>query len=359
MTSSALNYFKTTIREKTVYTLPEVGDRVKLNQNENPYDLPDDLKRAITEQLRQIAWNRYPRLGSPGLRERLGRWLNLSSNQLMVGNGSNEILLATMASVLEPGRRMITIEPTFSLYRHYGQIYGSEVIPCRLRSDFAFPVEEIITEVERENTALTVLCSPNNPTGSRCPEPDLRRILDAAAGLVLVDEAYLNFCDQDFSTLLPEYDNLILTRTFSKALAFATGRFGYGIASPEIVEQLYKVLPPYNLNGLTERAAEMLMDHSDDLQPVIARIIAARDRFISRMGELSGITVYPSESNFFLFRPDIRSDRVYQALMERGFLVRDVSHYPGLDNFLRINTGSPMENNRFIETLKEILQELS
>jgi len=358
MMAKSMNMVKEQVREGTLYTLPEVGDRIKLNQNENPYDLPEPLKRKITEALQEIPWNRYPRLGSPDFRNRVGDWLELDGSQVMVGNGSNEILLAVMNTLLEPGKQMVTIEPTFSLYQHYGELFGAKVNACRLRERFTFPVEQIVRMINQERTALTVLCSPNNPTGSVISESGLRKILGAGDGFVLVDEAYLDFCEQDFNPLLKEYDNLILTRTFSKAFAFAAGRFGYGLASPEFVEQVYKVLLPYNLNGLTEAAAGLLLDHEEWMEPVISEIVSERDRLIHRLNEIQGVEAFPSQSNFFLIRPECDSDRLYNRLLDRGILIRDVSHYPGLENYLRISTGRPEENRQVISTMQEILPEL-
>ncbi len=358
MNAPNLSLVKEKVRQGTLYTLPEVGDRIKINQNENPYDLPQDIKARVTSRLQQLQWNRYPRLGSPEFRRKVGGWLGLDAGRVMVGNGSNEILLAVMNTLLEPDKRMVTIEPTFSLYRHYGELCGSEVRACPLGEGFAFPVDTLAEESGKPGTALTVLCSPNNPTGSTIGEEGLRKVLESGDGFVLVDEAYLDFCDQDFYSLLAEYPNLILTRTFSKAFAFAVGRFGYGLAAPEFVEQVYKVILPYNLNGLTEAAASVLLEHDAWRGPVIRKIICQREKFITALNAITGLQAVPSESNFFLIKPECDSDILYRRLMEEGILIRDVSHYPGLDNYLRISTGTAEENSKVIEVIQKVMREL-
>ena len=157
---------KQSVRNKKIYTLPDINYDIKINQNENPYDLPTEVKSAILAKFRETEWNRYPRLGSGGLRQKIADYLNISAKQVMVGNGSNEILLAVMNAVLEPGKSLLIAEPTFSLYRHYGEINGADVQVIRLDERFRFATEEIIEKVSEPETALTVLCSPNNPTGS-------------------------------------------------------------------------------------------------------------------------------------------------------------------------------------------------
>ena len=355
MSKAPLQFVKQAVQDKKVYTLPDIDYEIKVNQNENPYDLPEKVKSAILEKFRATEWNRYPRLGSGGLRQKLAEYLNISTNRVMVGNGSNEILLAVMNAVLEPGKSLLLAEPTFSLYRHYGEINGAEIESIRLDNEFRFPVDEILEKVNKSMVALTVLCSPNNPTGSTISEFELRRILEAANGFVVIDEAYIDFCEQDFLSVTQEYENLILTRTFSKALAFAFGRFGYGIASAAVVDEIYKVLLPYNLNGFSEVAAAELLKHREEMQPVIDEIVREREILIEKLSEVRELKVFPSCANFFLLKPTIPSRALYEHLIDEKILVRDVSHYPGLDNFLRMNIGKPGENKRFVKAITEIL----
>lgn len=346
---------KEPVRKQKVYTLPEIEYDIKVNQNENPFDLPDDLKQKILSAIRARQWNRYPRLGSGELRNRLGESLGCSGDSLMVGNGSNEVMLAIMNAVLEPGKRMVTVEPTFTLYKHYAEIMGAEVITVPLSEDFTFRMDLLKRAVSKFDVALTIVGSPNNPTGSVLEESQMRELLEASSGFLLVDEAYRDFSSQDFLPLLKEYPNLILTRTFSKAFAFACGRFGYGIAHPDMAAEIYKVLLPYNLNGFTETAVEVLLSEKETLQAIISDIMQQRDWLYEQLQQFVELEVYPSQANFFLIRPNIDSTWLYNQLMERKILARDVSYYPGLGNHLRISVGTEKENTRIIHCLTELL----
>ena len=355
MSDTPLQYVKGTVREKKVYTLPKIDYEIKANQNENPYDLPEKVKNDILEEIRDREWNRYPRLGSGDLRSKLASWLSVDTGQVLVGNGSNEILLAIMNALLEPGKTLATIEPTFSLYKHYGEILGASVKTVPLGEKFRYDIPALKQVMNDPAVALTILCSPNNPTGSILGQEALEELLEAARGFVVMDEAYFNFCEQDFLPLLKQYPNLVINRTYSKAFAFAFGRFGYGIAAREFAEEIHKVLLPYNLSGFTETAAAALIDHADDLQPKIEEITRERDRFIQEMKKIRGLRVLNSHANFFLIKPKIGSERLYRELLDRKIVIRDVSYYPGLKNHLRVTVGTREENELMTTAVQEIL----
>jgi len=357
MLTDPISLVKEPVRRQKVYTLPRIDYDIKVNQNENPYDLPDAVKHEILAALGDREWNRYPRLGSGELRGKIAGALGRTPEEVMVGNGSNEVLLAVMNALLQPGRKLVTIEPTFTLYKHYGEILGAEVITVPLSNEFDFQIDLLKRAVAKLDATLTILCSPNNPTGSVIREEDLRELLEATAGYILVDEAYLDFSDQDFLPLLEVYPNLILTRTFSKAFAFAFGRFGYGIARPELVEEIYKVLLPYNLGGFTEVAAGILLRQRARMQPAIDRIIGQRDWLYGELKNLLELEVYPSQANFLLIKPSCDSNWLYQQFLDRRILLRDVSYYPGLGNHLRITVGTEGENRQVIRHLTDLLSE--
>lgn len=349
-----LSMIKQCVRNQKSYLLPQIDYLVKMNQNENPYDLPSEIKVKITDAIKGQPWNRYPELRSMNLREKLGRLLALPAENVLVGNGSNEILLAVMMTLLEPGKRMVTISPTFSLYAHYGEILGAGVTVLPLQENFQFPVRELILLSQEPDVALTVLCSPNNPTGNSIGNENLIKIVKKASGFVLVDEAYFDFCEQDFSSLLEKFPNLILTRTFSKAVAFSFGRFGYGLAAKELVREIYKVLLPYNLNGLTELAASVLMENAQFLQSSVAAMIEQRKWLFAELKKIPGIKTFPSQANFILVELGFNSRRMYDKLIDRRILVRDVSSYPGLRNHLRISVGTPEENEILLQNMLAI-----
>lgn len=346
---------KKSVASKRIYHLPKVNYRIKLNQNENPYDLPEKIKSKILQEINRQNWNRYPELGSFKLRKKIGESLAINPDSIMVGNGSNEIMLAIMTTLLEPGKQMLTISPTFSLYSHYGQILGAEVEAIPLQTDFQFPIEELLLKSSEKRNALTILCSPNNPTGSCISNEDLIRVLKSANGFVLVDEAYFDFSEQDFSNLINQFENLVITRTFSKACAFSYGRFGYGLANPRFVQEVYKVLLPYNLGGFSEVAASIFLENKKLLEPIISEIKDHRIILFQELDKMDQICVYPSQANFLLIKPACKSGWLFEELVKKGILVRDVAYYPGLGNHLRITVGKPSENKMLIDVLREIL----
>ena len=353
--SGILRVFKREVREQPAYSLPAAAFRIKLNQNENPFPLPHEIKEEILQAVAAADWNRYPQLGSGRLREAVAEWQGLSAENVLVGNGSNELLLAVFQAVLEPGKTLLTVAPTFSLYRHYGRILGARVAEVPLGERFQFPMKRLLEALEAERPELAVLCSPNNPTGSALKPEDLRILLREAPGIVLLDEAYAPFNGWNAGALLAEHENLILIRTFSKAFAFAFGRFGYALGNAAVFRQVAKVLLPYNLSGLTETAAHVLIRHAGDIRKAVAAIVQERERLYRALCSIPGLQVFPSRANFLLIEPARSAGMVFEELLRRGILVRNVSGYPGLSNHLRITVGRPGENDEVISALREIL----
>jgi len=352
MDSSYLSLVKKPVRESQTYMLPQIDYAVKANQNENPRDVPQDLKQEILSAIERHPWNRYPALTAPEIRKKIADAHSLNYEQIAVGNGSNEIMLAIMQALLSEGRTMVTVEPTFSLYSHYAQILGARVQSLPLGENFQFPVHNLVAKAAQNEVALTIICSPNNPTGNTIAHEDLVKILKAANGYVLVDEAYVDFTDQQFIPLVAQYQNLILTRTFSKAFAFGLGRFGYAIGAANFIAEIYKVLLPYNLNGFSEIAAGILLENREKLQYQIDKIKNQRTFLYTELGKIDGMTVYPSEANFLLVKFENSAQSVFDAMLEEKILLRNVSHYPGLDNHLRISVGTLHENQKILETLR-------
>ncbi len=354
MKNNLVKLVKESIREQENYGIDQGQYRIKLNQNENPYPLPAQLRDQITEEWEKADWSRYPEVEAWNLRKIIAQTVNLRPEHIITASGSNEILRTLFSSLLGPGRKMVTLAPSFSLYAFYGNLLGAEVETLKLQGDFRFPLEQIIEEVKDPRVVLTVLCSPNNPTGNSMPEEEAEKILQSARGYVLIDEAYVDFCDQDFSGLSQKFSNLILLHTFSKAFSFAWGRCGFGIASPALVEQLYKVLPPYNLNGFIQTAAGIILQNRKLVLPVIEKIIQERNRMQKLLSQNSGLEVYPSQTNFILIRPFLKVSTLMKALQEKSILIRDVSSYPGLSNEVRITVGRPEENDEVVRALEEI-----
>jgi len=350
--NNRIHLVKHSIREQENYCLDQSECRIKLDQNENPYPLPAELRQMITEQWKKAEWNRYPEVYAESLRYVMAEELKQSPANIVTANGSNEILRTVFSALAGPGRTIVTVAPSFSLYSFYGNVFEAEMKILPLKADFSFPVEEITEHSSDPRTVLTVLCSPNNPTGNTIDFSDVLRILEAASGYVLIDEAYMDFCDQDFSGLSRQFDNLILIRSFSKAFSFAFGRFGYGIASAALVEQLYKIFPPYNLNGFIQYAGGQLFQKKDIITPVTKKIVKERNRMQTELSRNPGLCVYPSEANFILVRLLRNCEQVKKKLQSEEVRIRDVSSYTGLSDHIRITIGTPEENDEVVRILQ-------
>jgi histidinol-phosphate aminotransferase len=349
-----LSKIKPSVRRTEGYALKPLDAAVKVNQNENPFDMPEAIKSAVYRAINQKAWSRYPAFVPSTLISKLADFSGWRSDGLLVGNGSNELIEAILMVTVEKGRRVVIPQPTFTLYKLLTSILGGECEEVFLTPALEFDVQKLLEAARRAD--LTVICSPNNPTGCLVKLSDLRAILKVAAGLVIVDEAYHEFSRQSVVPLLNDFKNLIVLRTFSKAMAMAGLRVGYLLAHPELVEEISKAKLPYNLNLFSMAAAETAIEHFDLLRPQIDLIIQERERLYGRMQNVPGLKAFPSQANFIAFETTLDPMEVFKALYADGILVRDVSRYPMLERFLRVSVGSPAENDRFLASLIKILK---
>ncbi len=351
------NFFKPSVLNLEGYASPPQKQfKAKLNQNESPFDVPDDLKELCLKVMEKIEWNRYPINESPGLRHKLAERHEVAPEQILLGSGSNQIFQTLLTATLRPGDVSVVLPPTFSLYELFLNIYDGEVAEVLIEPDAKdFPLEQVLATINETQPKLTFLCSPNNPTGAELDLDHARAICEAAPGLVFFDEAYGEFSEQTAVLLLPQFDNLIISRTFSKAFSMAGLRFGYFITSPDIIAQLRKVNIPYNVNLFTEAVALMLLDHQELMQKNVDYLKTERDRMAMELRQMEKITVYPSAANFLLIKGP-EEINLFAELKNRGVLVRDVGSYPLLGGFQRVSVGFRDENNLFLDTLKKIVE---
>ena len=351
------DYFKSSVLQLDGYTSPPQKEfKVKLNQNESPFDVPEELKQRCMQRIEQLDWNRYPENNSQLLRDKLAARHGVVPEQILLGNGSNQLYQTLLTAVLYPGDRVLLTPPTFSLYESYVNIFDAKIVNVMYPPDQAYPLDKVLNKLVSEKPRLTILCSPNNPTGAELPAADVEKICQAAPGLVLFDEAYGEFSDRDAVSLVQRYENLIVSRTFSKAFSMAGLRFGYLIAQPDVVQQLGKVNLPYNVNVFTEQVVMELLNHQTDLMQQVQYLRKERNRVYALMQRISDVTVYPSAANFILFKGPTGVD-LFPELKKRGVLVRDVSSYPLLQDHQRVTIGYQEENDLFLKTLQDIIQE--
>ena len=336
----------------SAYAVAPASGMVKLDAMENPYRLPAPLQQELAARLAQLELNRYPEPNSPRLRELIMRKMRVPAGMdLLLGNGSDDLIQIIALALARPGAVMMYPSPTFVMYSMNAIFCGMRAVPVALREDFGFDAEAFIERMRAERPALVFLAYPNNPTGVLYPRADVRRVIEAAPGLVVIDEAYHVFAGETLMDDLPRYANLLVLRTVSK-LGLAGIRLGYLAGRPEWLAQLNKVRQVYNVNVLTEAAALFVLERLEVLEAQAAEIRAERERLGEALRAMEGVTLFPSRANFFLVR--VRdAERTYDALRRQGVLVRNL--HPALANCLRITVGTPDENRILLNALKEAL----
>jgi histidinol-phosphate aminotransferase len=358
MTMQPLRHIKPSVRSIAAYTLAAREAVVKINQNENPYDVPEGFKRRVLDLALSRPWSRYPDFDPKELVERLAKFSGWKADGILAGNGSNELIEALLLVTVGAGTRVIIPEPTFTLYALLTKILGGEAIRVALGPELEYVPEEL-RKVRRELAApITIVCSPNNPTGGILPAEEVSRLCEDADGLVVVDEAYHEFSGQSVVPLLERHPNLIVLRTFSKAMALAGLRLGYLLASPEIVREVNKARLPYNLNFFSQAVATAALDDWDSLRGNVDKIVASREDLLYRLYRVPGVRPFPSKANFILLELlEADPKTVFEAVYRRGVLVRDVTSYPRLQRCLRVSVGSEPENEAFLSALRHALEE--
>lgn len=337
------------------YTVEEKEWAVKLDANESPVNLPPLVQEKVISKLSFLAFNRYPEMGMIGLREQIAREFNLMIDNVIIGSGSSEILLALCQALGGAANSIVYPTPSFSMYGIYVKMADSKAVPVPLNEDFSLDRDKIIAAAQASKASLIMLCNPNNPTGNVMPPEDIEYILEKADCPVAVDEAYYEFYGQSAAGMLGKYKNLIITRTFSKAYGLASARVGYMLASAELIAAVGKVMMPYHVNALSLAAAEVVYQMRDEFSAGIELAIAERNRVAEALQAIAGITVYPSEANFILIKTCC-SKALNAYLADKGIGIRDFGSSAELADCLRISIGTPVENDILIKGVKDYLE---
>jgi len=346
--------FRHGVQTREAYHLVQPEHSVKVNQNENPYEIPAPLKQKILDRFRDVQWSRYPPFVPDAFHELLARHYRVEPDQVIAGNGSNELLYATFITVLDPGDSIVLPVPTFTLYGILAGVQGAHIETVQMKSPFELDAQAVITKSREANAKLTVICTPNNPTAVAYPRQDIERILREVPGLVLLDLAYVEFADEDLTDLIAQHDNLIVLRTFSKALSLAGLRVGCAIGNPKLLQMVNKGKLPYALDAFSMTALEILLSSSEIFDGPIQTIREDRERLFQGMRSIEGIHPIPGQANFILARFDCGSMAAYQAFLDAGILVRNVSHYSGLEGHLRVSIGSSEETDAILEVCRNL-----
>ena len=352
---NTLASIKSRVRELRPYSLRADRVRVKLNQNENPWDATARIKQETLRRISDCAWSRYPSFVPQRLHERLAEFSGWTAEGIIAGNGSNELIQALLMVTIGERTRVLINEPTFALYRQIATVLGGDVISVSLNAEFGFDVDALRNAVWDLQPQVTIVCSPNNPTGCVLSDDDLHSLLESTNGLIVIDEAYHEFAEHTVVPLLRRHENLVVLRTFSKAMAMAALRVGYLLASPELTREFSKAVLPYNLNVISQTAAEVAVDmYEDELRPQVRRIIAERARLYDMLSLVNVLTPVRSLANFILVRSAIDPKQVFAELINQDILIRDVSSYPMLSDCFRLSVGTPEENDLLLESLRGI-----
>lgn len=343
------------IRALTAYHVPDSSGMVKLDAMENPYGLPPALRARIARLVEDASLNRYPDPGASQLKARLRETFAApEAAELLLGNGSDEILQMLVLAAARPGAVVLGVEPSFTMFRMIAAFAGVRYVGVELRDDFALDVGRILAGIEQHRPGLIFLAYPNNPTGNLFDAAGIERIIAAAPGMVLIDEAYHAFAGRSFMARVPQQANLLVMRTLSK-LGLAGIRLGVLAGRGEWIAQLDKLRLPYNVNTLTQLVACEVLQHEAVLTEQAAAIKLERGRLLRGLQEVPGLTAYPSDANFLLFRIG-NAERVFDGLKQRGVLIKSLhGSHRLLANCLRVTVGTPQENDAFLAALTRTL----
>ena len=351
------DWLRPEIMALNAYHVPPAQNMIKLDAMENPYSWPESLQAEWQDCLASVAVNRYPDASAAELKRLLRQHFGIAGHQdLLLGNGSDEIIQLLAMALARPGATLLAPEPGFVMYRMIAEFAGLNYVPVPLNADFDLDEAAMLAAIEAHQPALVFLAVPNNPTGNTFSETVLRKVVAVCPGVVVIDEAYTAFTDADYLPLCDEFSHVLVMRTVSK-MGLAGLRLGFLVGGPQWLGELEKMRLPYNINSLTQAAAEFAMRHGDVLTEQSRLLVAQRQRLFDALSAMPGLKVWPSEANFILVRClDRQATEVNQALKQRGILIKCLhGAHPALDQCLRLTVGTPEEMSALLTALSEEL----
>lgn len=365
--AAPLDRIRFEIRAERPYRVPTDAEaEAKLDQNESPYDLPEAVKRALVEGFVAAEWNRYPDDQPRRLVAALAAPLGLPVESVIVGRGSNELTHTVGLCLLGRDVPVVLPYPMFALFASVARMHAARIVGVAPEPDFSHDPDAILDAARRHDAALTIVTSPNNPTGQVIPFEGLEKIAAGAPGFVLVDEAYHEFVEGPPAVeLIGRYPNVLVLRTFSKALSLAGLRLGVLLGAPEAMREIAKARLPFLVDRLSERVALEVLAHPEEVSARAARLKAERARMERAAAAMEGVEVVPGAANFFLMRTPLAPADLVARMTEHSVWVRDVSMYPGLGGdagggtpspgWVRVSAGAPAENRAFEVALQAVL----
>ena len=328
--------------------------KIMNSANENPQDVEEQIKREAMSAVRNVKLNRYPDPLANELRDLIAEANGLDRNQVLLGNGGDELLFNLALAYGGPGRKFLNMPPTFSVYQNNAQLTGTEVVNVPRLADYSIDEQAVLDRVSQGDIDFVIVTSPNNPTGQLAPEDFVLKLLDATDALVMVDEAYFEFSRTTLRPYLMQHQNLVLLRTFSKAFSLAGVRLGYLLGNECVIREFLKVRQPYSVDAVSQAIGKVVFQNRAKFEPGIIQIISERQRMLEELAAIPGVDPHPSDSNYILFKV-AQAGQVWQQLFDPGILIRDFSKARYLEGSLRVSVGTPQENDQFLAALRQIV----
>ena len=332
---------------------------VKMNLNEN-FAMPSQkIQELLLDACRSIDVRAYPPPRGGLATKAISSFLGLSESEVSVANGADEILDLLMKVFVRKGSKVIVVEPSFPMYTFFAELYGGSAVPVLLRPDFTLDVDAILEKADK-STKLLFVCSPNNPTGNQFREADIKRLLNEFNGVVVVDEAYVDFAQGSVLSWVRDYDNLAVLRSFSKAFGLAGLRLGYLVSSRAIVEYVQRVVGPFNVNSVTQQTIALALEKWSYFKQQIESVIKEREWLMKNLQQIDGVAPYPSDANFILFKvtkDGLTSAALTDRMENLNVLVKDRGHLTLLENCIRVTVGDRNMNEAFLSALKKSMEE--
>ena len=344
------------VAQLTAYPETALPCLVKMDANENEWELPPGVKSSIVKDVQGFHFHRYPDSDGTRLRKMLEEYTGIPSGNLLVGSGSDELIRYVVDTFVGPGDRVVIPVPTFSIYGFFVNLAGGTVVNVGPEEDLRVDTGKVASAAAAKKAKVVFLCSPNNPTGEVLSAEGIERVVKKSTGIVVVDEAYYEFCGRTVIDRIKKFQNLIVLRTLSKAAALAGLRVGYLAADCAIMKYLNRVKVPYNVSSFSQQAALRVLENRQAMDRRLDSFRAARDEFMKDLIRIEGITVFPTGANFVLLRMD-NAHGVWKGLFEKGILVRKFGE-GALENCLRVTICPQRQNRAFIKELKRILGEV-
>jgi histidinol-phosphate aminotransferase len=358
--STAKRIIRPEIQALSAYHVMDASGLVKLDVMESPYRLPEWLAKEVGEVVANLELNRYPVPTATKLRGLIKQTMGVPAGcDVLLGNGSDECITYITTAIGKPGAVVLAPSPSFVIFQMAAMFQHLKFVGVPLNDDFSLDADKFVAAVKEHQPALTWIAYPTNPTGNAFKVADIERIIAAAPGLVVIDEAYQPFADGSFMPRLNEFDNVVVMRTVSK-IGMAGMRLGYVAGKPEWISEFDKTRPPYNINVMTEAVAIKLLQHKEVLDAQARAILAEREVVASELRKLPQLTVYPSATNFVLARvagEKGAAGKVFDSMKAAGVLIKNLSGgHPALENCLRITVGTPEENRAMLAALTAALR---